>query len=269
MVGVKIQWTKLPFTFEPALLREDLARILGGAWKPHFNQQDYVGDWSGLALRSRMGDANDISPHGTAAEFKNTPLMEQCPHLRAVVEAFQFPVKSVRLLRLKAGSRVNEHSDPDLGLADGQLRIHVPVMTSEQVEFVVANRRLILREGESWYIDFSQRHRIYNGGDTDRIHLIIDGEVNAWALALLETSAREIVTESFDPPGMMEFRRFQEIVYDDPVLQTALLSVSGKKQLLEEVVAVGAQRGYAFDMAVVESVFQANRQAWMTRAMQP
>ena len=261
-----IQWTKLPFSFEPALLREDLSAIVGGAWKPHFNQQDYAGDWSGLALRSRTGDANDISPHGTAAEFKDTPLMEQCPHLRAAVEAFQFPVKSVRLLRLEAGSRVNEHSDPDLGLADGQLRVHVPVMTSEQVEFVVANRRLILREGESWYIDFSQRHRIYNGGTTDRIHLIIDGEVNEWALALLEKSAREIVTESFDPPGMMEFRRFQEVVYNDPNLQTALLGVTGKRELFEEVVVAGAQHGYVFDMEVVESVFQANRQAWMERA---
>jgi Aspartyl/Asparaginyl beta-hydroxylase len=261
-----IQWTKLPFTFEPALLREDLAGILGGAWKPHFNHQDYAGDWSGLALRSLTGDAEDISPHGTAEEFKDTSLMEHCPHLRAVVGTFQLPVKSVRLLRLEAGSRVNEHSDPDLGLADGQLRIHVPVMTSEQVEFVVANRRLMLREGESWYIDFSQRHRIYNGGDSDRIHLIIDGEVNEWAMALLEKSAREIVTESFDPPGMMEFRRFQEMVYDDPNLQAALLRAIGKTELFREVVAVGAQRGYVFDMAVVESVFQANRRAWLMRA---
>ncbi len=87
----------------------------------------------------------------------------------AAVNAFEFPKEAVRLLRLHAGARIKEHRDHDLGLADGELRIHVPIATNDDVEFIVANRRLILQEGESWYIDFSQPHRINNPGASDRV----------------------------------------------------------------------------------------------------
>ena len=196
---LEIPWTKLAMSFDPAGLRADLALIPEIIWLLHFNQQDYDGNWSSVALKSRSGRANDIVPIGGPEDFRDTPLMEACPHLHAVVEAFQCPMKSVRLLRLAAGSRIKEHRDRDLVLKDGELRIHVPVMTNEKLEFVVANRRLILREGEAWYIDFTQPHRIYNGGETDRTHLILDACLNDWAIELLERSVKDVVTETFDP----------------------------------------------------------------------
>ncbi len=194
----QIAWTRLPFFFEPAGLKEDLAKLEETAWVPHFNKRDYEGTWNSLSLRSRSGRANDILPVGEVEEYSDTPLMELCPHLRAVVQSFRFPMRTVRLLRLEAGSRINEHVDRMLGVADGELRIHVPVTTNGALEFVVSGRRLVLHEGEAWYIDFSKPHRLYNGGETDRVHLVIDGVVNDWVVEMLQRSVREIVTESYE-----------------------------------------------------------------------
>jgi len=44
----------------------------------------------------------------------------------------------------------------------------------------VAGERVILREGECWYVNTSLPHRVANLGQTDRIHLVIDCEVNGW-----------------------------------------------------------------------------------------
>jgi hypothetical protein len=265
MPPAMIPWTKLPLFFEPALLHADLGAIADSAWVAHFNQNDYEGLWSSVALRSRSGRADDIQPRGEAAEFTDTPLAVQCPQLQAVVDAFAFPKKSVRLLRLQAGSRVREHRDPDLGLVDGEIRIHVPVATNDCVEFVVANRRLNLREGEAWYIDFSQPHRINNRGATDRIHLVIDGTANDWALALIRRSAREIVTESFEPAGVGSLRQFREKVFEDPQLQAELLKITDPQRFLQAVAAAGAACGFEFGLAEVESAYRQNQREWLER----
>jgi hypothetical protein len=267
MIPYAIPWTRLPMRFDPALLRADVDGIAEEMWVPHFNSADYEGRWSSVALRSKTGRAGDITAHGEVSDFHDTPLMAECPHLRKAVEAFEFPQKAVRLLRLHAGSRVREHRDVDLGLKDGELRIHVPVATSAEVEFVVSNRQLVLGEGEAWYIDFSQPHRIDNRGATDRIHLVIDGTVNEWAAALLERSAAEIVTETFEPAGVAGFRAFRETVFEDAQLQTELLQIREHEKFLAAVVTAGAARGYAFGLAEVESVYKIRSREWMERSV--
>ena len=262
-------WTKLPLFFDPGPLHADLDVIPESAWVPHFNLNDYAGRWSSTALRSLSGRADDIQPRGQAADFTDTPLAAQCPHLKAVIDAFDFPKKSVRLLRLHARSRVLEHRDPDLGLADGEIRIHVPIATNDRLEFVVANRRLILSEGEAWYIDFTQPHRIDNAGDTDRIHLVIDGSANEWALGLIKRGLQERVTETFEPDGVRSFRQFRAAVFEDPHLQAALLKVTDRPQLIDAVVSAGAARGYAFQRVEVESAYQQSHREWLERSDGP
>jgi len=263
---LKIPWTRLPLHFEPASLRADLEVIPGSAWIPHFNQNDYSGQWSSVALRSCSGRVDDIQPRGAAAQFRDTPLVDACPYLRAIIETFAMPTKSVRLLRLHAGSRVLEHRDPDLGLSNGEIRIHIPITTNDRLEFVVANRQLILAEGEAWYIDFSQPHRIHNGGDTDRVHLVIDGTVNEWVIELLSRSVREQPTESFEPVGVASFRHFCERVFEDIQLQETLLQIEDRRKLFDAVVAVGAVRGYVFGLAEVESTFRQRQREWLEKS---
>ena len=39
--------------------------------------------------------------------------------------------------------------------------------------------------GEAWYLDTRKPHQAINGGDTDRIHLVVDVQSNDKLLALL------------------------------------------------------------------------------------
>jgi aspartyl/asparaginyl beta-hydroxylase (cupin superfamily) len=97
-------------------------------------------------------------------------------------------LKSVRLLSLAAGSFIREHSDHALTYEDGEMRVHIPVQTSGQVEFYVDGERLLLEEGHSYYINVNLPHRITNASSIDRVHLIVDVEVNDWVHELVRTA---------------------------------------------------------------------------------
>jgi mannose-6-phosphate isomerase-like protein (cupin superfamily) len=111
-------------------------------------------------------------------------VLERCPYIREVLASFHCPLKLVRFLKLSAGSNIKEHSDFDLSFEDGEVRVHIPIQTNPQVEFVVDGERLPMGEGECWYINFNLPHRIHNGGETDRVHLVIDCVLNDWLRGL-------------------------------------------------------------------------------------
>ena len=64
-------------------------------------------------------------------------------------------------------------------------RLHIPIQTNDEVVFRLNGTRVLLEEGECWYLRFSDPHSVGNRGKTDRIHLVIDVEVNAWLTKLL------------------------------------------------------------------------------------
>ena len=63
-------------------------------------------------------------------------------------------------------------------------RLHLPIITSEKVELLLCNQNTQWKEGKLYYGDFSFPHAIYNGSDINRIHLIIDVNVNEKLLNL-------------------------------------------------------------------------------------
>ena len=180
---------QFPFRFDPNRLKVDFHRIVMDDWVRHFNSSVYEGDWSVVPLRSIGGHARQIFPDPTARNFEPTEILARCPYFQEVIGAFQCAVLAARLLRLKAGSRIREHTDYKLAYEDGELRVHVPIQTHDQVWFYVAGQRVILGEGECWYVNTSLPHRVDNLGQTDRIHLVIDCEVNDWLRTFFPTES--------------------------------------------------------------------------------
>ena len=78
------------------------------------------------------------------------------------------------------GSVIKEHTDYQLSADEGTARIHVPVVTSPEVEFYLNGSRIVLEAGSAWYLRLSDPHRVYNKGATDRVHMVIDADVNGW-----------------------------------------------------------------------------------------
>jgi gentisate 1,2-dioxygenase len=58
--------------------------------------------------------------------------------------------------------------------------MHIPIVTNPDVEFILDGERIIMNEGECWYIDANFIHSVANKGTEDRIHLVIDGIRNEW-----------------------------------------------------------------------------------------
>ncbi len=174
---------KLDVTFDVRLLQEDLRRLQHSEWIDHFVKQNYDGDWSVIALR---GPANATHPvmmiyaDPTCTEFADTPWLAKSPYFRQVLESFDCPLQAVRLMRLSAGSRIKQHADHDLAAEDGNARLHVPIVTNDDVDFRLNGTRVVLKAGECWYLRLSDPHSVENNGQEERVHLVIDAKVNAW-----------------------------------------------------------------------------------------
>lgn len=184
---------KLAVQYDVARLQSDLAQMLTHEFVPHFNQAYYEGDWSAIPLRSIGGRADSIYPDPSAKNaFADTPLLTRCRYVREVLATLHCPLQAVRFLRLKTGSVIKEHRDHELGFEDGEVRLHIPVITNPEVEFVLNQVRVVMNEGECWYLNVNQPHRVANRGTADRVHLVIDCVVNDWLRNLLLSAAGQI-----------------------------------------------------------------------------
>ena len=183
---------RLPYTFDAELLARDLRGLDAVSWTRHFVPQNYEGDWSVIPLRCKAGATHPImmiASDPTCRVFEDTPLLAACPYFGRMLATFQAPLRTVRLMRLTAGSLIKEHTDLDLSFEDGTVRFHIAVLTNPDVEFHLNRRRVVLEAGSAWYLRLSDPHSVANRGTTDRVHMVIDLDVNDWIAALLNDAA--------------------------------------------------------------------------------
>lgn len=176
-----ISYLKMPFHFDVARLQADLDRVDAEPWTLHGNRWIYRGEWRGLALRNRSGDPADLTADDLRSHpFVNTPLLKQCDYIPQLMGAFACSLGSVRLLKVAAGTEIDEHVDGGLCYEVGEARFHIPVRTHAELDFRLAGERLVMQPGECWYINANLPHSVANRGTTDRVHLVIDAGVNDW-----------------------------------------------------------------------------------------
>lgn len=174
-------------------LQAELATLLDLGWLEHVNRRDYSGGWDVLPLRCQREhlDAHPILQgfaitHGD--DWVDMPLLERCPAMCEALARLQCPLKSVRLMRLKAGAEIRPHTDVDLSLESGQARLHLPIQTSDAIEFRVRGEAVPMRAGELWYFNAELEHEVYNRGREDRINLVIDCVANDWLRAKVDAA---------------------------------------------------------------------------------
>ena len=186
------KYLKFSVQFDEQRLVEDLSKAMEGQWIPHFNTGGYTGNWKAVSLYAKDGNEQNIFAYQTDnAAVSETPLMKECIYFREVLDYFQFPILSVRLLRLEAGAEIKPHTDHELGYEDGQFRLHIPIVTHPEIEFILDGERLIMLPGECWYTNVNLVHSVANRGTIDRVHLVIDGVRNDWTDELFFSLAPE------------------------------------------------------------------------------
>lgn len=130
-------------------------------------------DWKPLPRGRGWTSVQLIEPDGRGGERRHQ-VLDTCPAMQALAESFGARVMALTLARLAPGGGVHEHRDISGGLSMGVIRLHVPLRTDPGVQFVVDGARVIMREGQTWQLDTTYRHRVANLGSVHRVHLILD-----------------------------------------------------------------------------------------------
>jgi len=196
-----ICFSKLNLSINVHLLQHELNALLtGNNWMPHYSTADYTGDWHVLPLRTPGGNSdNPFADLFSHEQFEHTTLLNNLPETSKFLEKIECEKLSVRLLNLHAGSVIKAHRDIELSFEQGEARLHVPIFTNPNVEFYVDEDRVVMNEGECWYINANIKHRVSNNGMADRIHLVIDCKVNEWLTKMITEGRKKTVFLKKDP----------------------------------------------------------------------
>jgi len=90
--------------------------------------------------------------------------------------------KRIILTKLKAKSNIDLHIDEGKSLKTC-FRTHIPIITNPNVYFFVNGEQKNMKEGEIWEINNKLPHMVQNQSEFDRVHLIIDYDVNNFSLS--------------------------------------------------------------------------------------
>jgi len=81
------------------------------------------------------------------------------------------------LVVLRRGSEIQEHCDLSTSLINCR-RVHVPIITNEDVIFTVNGTSVFLEEGTGYEINNQELHSVSNNSPSDRVHLIVDFDLD-------------------------------------------------------------------------------------------
>ncbi len=143
--------------------------------------------WYAIPLISRNGSADKDEAirywdwQGEEVnQFQPTSTLAYCPYLSGIIDSFHCLKERVRLMRLPANQSILKHAD-----VPGKARLHIPIITHEEIYFLIEGTRIIMKEGELWNIDLTREHEVHNRSPIDRIHLVLDLVPNDWLAEFL------------------------------------------------------------------------------------
>lgn len=145
---------------------------------------------------SRRAPLAEVAAAGTVSVLRNTayPLFDMVDALISEHIVPLYPtcdVVRVQLAELPPGGTISRHHDADILAA--MHRLHVPVTTNPKVAFIIDGQRFSLAEGVLYELNNVVEHAVHNGGDTIRVHLLVDMMPRALGKALYFDQAREML----------------------------------------------------------------------------
>lgn len=146
------------------------------------------GNWDAVSIRGYSDDITNILKPGVLESnvevqpLRWTHLYEQAEllPLKEILVHIPAEMERVRVMRLKAGTRISKHTDKvDKAIKNGDIvRIHVPLKTNGNVNMTLWEDTQAnvyhLETGKYYYTDVSKPHAVENLADFDRLHLVID-----------------------------------------------------------------------------------------------
>lgn len=118
-------------------------------------------------------------------EFVRTPNFATFKLAAIVEDKMKCKIKNLMFYAMLLGGDIPPHRDMVGNVGLGGLRLHIPIVTNDGVNFIVAGAKVVMNPSELWALDTSYKHSVSNNGHENRIHLVMDVIVNDWVLELL------------------------------------------------------------------------------------
>ena len=192
---IDVPLLKLPRTYCAKTLATEVAALPLSAWLTHPGR--LVGN-DAVPL---------ISPAGAITNAFKGPMastehLRHCPYILEIMADLGAVWGRSRLMGLAPGAVVPKHVDVGHYWRT-HLRIHIPVVTSRQVEFTCAGETVNMAAGECWIFDSFRTHDVRNGGTEKRVHLVLDtvGGDELWGLMDLALREGRSAAPQFVSPG--------------------------------------------------------------------
>lgn len=172
-----VPFVQLPFRFDADRLAVEIQAFEQKCWRKH--PQNFPGNFA-LPLISVNGDPHVDAINGP---MRPTPYLEQCPYLIQVLHRLGAVWGRTRLMKLSGHAEVTPHADVSYYWRE-RTRVHVPILTKPSVRFICGDSEVNMAAGECWIFDTWRNHRVINGDDDERIHLVADtvGSEEFWSL---------------------------------------------------------------------------------------
>ena len=173
-----VPFIQLPLAFDVAALSADIAAFDEQMWRAH---PDGIPGNSALPLVAVDGDP--LRGDALQGPMRPTPALERSPYLRQVLGSLETVLGRVRLMRLSSRAEVSQHVDTN-HYWNERVRVHVPILTQPMVRFFCGDAEVNMASGECWIFDTWRMHRVLNGTNHARVHLVIDtvGSPAFWKL---------------------------------------------------------------------------------------
>ena len=194
IVSPVISFAKLEIFYNVKKMSADLLVAKKLEWVRHVNTQCYQGGWDVLPLRVPVEHADkhvilQSFAIESSSSFIDGDHLQYLPSISELLSEFKCNILSARLMRLSPNSLIKPHRDLGLSIElSAQARIHISLETSEHVKFLVDDLKVPISQSSCWYINADAEHSVINTGDTPRINLVIDCNVNEWLLDLIMNS---------------------------------------------------------------------------------
>ena len=188
---------KLPFRFDPDRLRADLSKCRKYNFLQNYVPSNYNGRNYILPLRSVNGRMDIPTAKASLEEnYQDTEILDECQYFKSASDTFLCEKTAIRLMNLPAGEKVNVHTDYECGYEDGMFRVHIPILTNDDVRFTLNNVVLKMKPGEAWYTNVNLPHGVVNEGPTDRVNLVMDCIRNDWSDQLFASLGYDFTKET-------------------------------------------------------------------------
>ncbi|MEM1153181.1 MAG: aspartyl/asparaginyl beta-hydroxylase domain-containing protein, partial [Pseudomonadota bacterium] len=129
---------------------------------------------------------------GEQKPIEDRAILTSMPYAKELIRSIGAKPLRCVLARLKAGDSIRSHIDRGPILVRS-IRIHVPVITNDEVEMHCNGSAYRMKAGEMWVINNGAEHAAHNlHASEDRIHLICDYLPEADLLELVAHGNRRL-----------------------------------------------------------------------------